>query len=250
MKVAVCLSGLTNYSNSSFESIKNIVPIEDMKIFIHSWELDDAERYLHDTATPSKQLDGVVDKNLLNSNIAKYCAEEVLIENYTKIRRLFETLYKKMKMDPNPPKHIGYLRHDVGIISMWYSIFKANQLKYNYEKKNNMIFDKVIRMRFDSSFFNKNLVLDSNINGIQIPRGNDWGGINDQFAIGPSEEMDHYSNLFVHLLKMEDIYYHPETLLKKYFDTYPTKNPIHRMDFCVGINGVSENVAHHLRVTF
>lgn len=250
MNIAVCLSGLMDNSNASLNSIKNIIPNENIKIFIHTWEIDNSQQYLNDTPFPDNHLDKNEVKREQDLNIKKYNAEKILIENYTKTRRLFQKIYEKLKRDPNPPKYIGYERHDVGIISMWYSILKANQLKCNYEKNNNIIFDKVIRMRFDTDFFNVDLVLDNNINSIQIPLGNNWGGICDQFAIGPSDEMNHYSNLFAHLLKMENIYYHPETLLKKYLDTFPTKNPIDRFSFNVGINGVSESESNKLRVSF
>lgn len=228
MNVAVCLSGCLKYPEYSLKSIKKIIPNENIKIFIHTWDIANNDEYVQDSSNP---------KELLGLDILKnYSATDILIENYSKKRLKFEYIYDRLKMDNSGIKRLGFLRHDVGVISMYYSIFRSNQLKCKYEKENNIIFDKVIRMRFDSNFFDEELILDKNINQLQIPCKNDWGGINDQFAIGPSDEMDNYSNLYRFLLKMDEIYYHPETLLKHYLDTYPLKNPINRFSFEIGIN--------------
>ncbi|MFZ9376755.1 MAG: hypothetical protein ACO25K_06495 [Candidatus Fonsibacter ubiquis] len=237
MKIAVCLSGIMEHSDKSLKSIKNIVPNTDIKIFIHTWQMDESEVLNKD------EID-----NQLKQNLQHYNAEEILIEKFSKKKKLFEKIYKNMKMDPNPPNYVGFLRSDLGIISMWYSIFKSNQLKRNYEKKNNIIFDKVVRMRFDSDFFDEKYIMNENENGIEIPWKDDWGGICDRFAVGPSKEIDHYSNLYNCLLKMNDIYYHPETILRKYIETYPLKYNISRIPFLVGINGITKDEAIRIRV--
>ena len=50
--------------------------------------------------------------------------------------------------------------------SMFYSIWKANELKKEYEKKNNFKYDCVIKSRFDVALFDKLDVMNQNLNYI------------------------------------------------------------------------------------
>lgn len=234
MKVAVCLSGAVKHPEKSLESIKRIYPNEDLKVFIHTWDIKDRKVYSADSFSGKG---GLSDLDILS----EYNAEDILIENYNRKRLKFTRMYEEIQFH-------GSNRADIGIISMYYSIFKSNQLKRKYERKNKVKFDIVMRMRFDSNFNGVDLVLDPNLPGfnlnpanlksIQIPLGNDWAGINDQFALGSSSEMDMYCNLFNNLENLTDSGYNPEQLLRTYFDkNHPRENPVHRFEFYVGING-------------
>ena len=55
-------------------------------------------------------------------------------------------------------------------------------------------------------------------NTIYIPSGQDWGGLNDQFAYGNYESMSKYCNLYKYIDSLELHDFHPETLLKKYIE--------------------------------
>jgi hypothetical protein len=111
----------------------------------------------------------------------------------------------------------------------------ANNLKVMYEKENNIIFDTVVRMRFDSDFENKIFNINEYPNTLNIPNGEDWcGGINDQFAFGPSSVMNDYSNFYNNITEIEGVPYHPETMLLKYFNM--KKIHTNRCDFRVRIN--------------
>lgn len=54
-----------------------------------------------------------------------------------------------------------------------------------------------------------------NKNILFVPEGSDWGGLNDQFAIGTFEPMKRYCDVFDNILPMvkSGIILHPETLL-------------------------------------
>ena len=77
-----------------------------------------------------------------------YNYEKLLIENFEDLKPIFQEYFDSMTFP-------SYQRKDVGFMSMYYSFFKSNELKCQYEKKeNNMQFDKVVRMRFDSDIVN------------------------------------------------------------------------------------------------
>ena len=130
---------------------------------------------------------------------------------------------------------------------MHYSIWKSNELKKQYEKENDIIFDVVIRIRYDSLIedqFNLSNYIDGDI---FIPFGGDWGGttcgfgqagINDQFAIGKSKIMDSYSNMFNCFADCLSSDYHSEML----FRTYLKKKNINprRIPLIVEINNMKD----------
>jgi hypothetical protein len=222
MKVAVCLSGAIKYPEKSLSSIKKIYPNDFLKVFIHTWDIENNKQYGRDSFSGKIGLSGI---DILN----EYQYEDILIEDYNARRDEFQTMFDTLQFKESH-------RKDIGIISMYYSIFKSNELKTLYEVKNNLVFDKVIRMRFDSDFGDKNLNLDPDANHIQIPKGSDYAGINDQFAVGPSEDMNHYCNVFNKLETLKDMEYNPERLLLTYFDRNKIRNKVQRFDFEVKIN--------------
>jgi hypothetical protein len=235
MKVAICISGNIRYPHIGLESIKKIVPNDCIKIFIHTWKIVDTESFLKTIfGLQSKEPDNIFETQF--NFLEHYNYEKLLIEDYDESKHSeFEAIHNSINLLPFQQGACIVPRHDVGPISMHYSIYKSNQLKCDYEKENNMIFDKVIRMRFDSNFGGNELHLNNIPNGINIPRGEDWcGGINDQFAVGSSDAMNLYSNLYNHIDKIRDVQYHPETMLRKYFEMYNIA--VNRFDFRVVIN--------------
>ena len=92
-------------------------------------------------------------------------------------------------------------------IGQLYNIWKANELKKQFEYENNFKYDLVVRTRFDNYFFNSltdSLVEQVSNGSIWIPYGFDdlpeyGGGVNDQFAIGTSESMDIYSSMYTNM---------------------------------------------------
>jgi hypothetical protein len=58
------------------------------------------------------------------------------------------------------------------------------------------------------------------INNILIPNGNDWSGLNDQFALGNYSVMYEYLNLYENLINLLEsgCKVHPETILKRYLE--------------------------------
>lgn len=91
------------------------------------------------------------------------------------------------------------------IISMFYSIDKANKLKKEYEEENNFKYDCVVRLRTDEYFLNPIGPLFSyNMSCINVL--DEWAhldyGINDHFAFGSSELMDLYLNVYDNFVEL------------------------------------------------
>lgn len=235
MKVAVCISGAVRYPHLGLKSIQKIIPNEYVKIFIHTWKINNRDSFLKTVSgLQHKEVDRVVETNL--SLLEDYNYEKLLIENYDECQSKFKNILDNLKFilatDPEDTEP----RTDVGPISMHYSIYKANELKKEYEKENNIKFDWVIRMRTDSDFRYDQLDLNTLNRELNIPLGEDWGdnSINDQFAIGTSHAMDLYSNLYNNFHYHQSVKYYPERILYSYLSSMNLN--IERINFPVRIN--------------
>ena len=177
--------------------------------------------------------DKVIETDL--SVLEQYNYEKILIEKYDDCKVRFQKLLDELKFVPATDP-IDEPRNDIGPISMHYSIHKANELRKEYERDSNMLFDWVIRMRTDSDFRYDVLDLNSLSGELNIPSGEDWQekAINDQFAIGTSHAMNLYSNFYNNIHYTQSSKYYPEVLLHNYL----TKINLipNRIDFPVRIN--------------
>jgi hypothetical protein len=216
MQIAVCLSGYPKLVDRSINTIKKIKENGDVKMFAHFWQVQDLEAFKKTCWTPISVDDLATSSPYDFQSCSVQC---------------FDT--EKSKLENILKSHVFtyYTRRDIGPISMYHSLNMANNLKAEYETQNNMVFDCVIRMRFDSNIKGNFNLLNYDLTNLNIPHGKDFGGVNDQFAFGNSSVMDKYSNL-IH--NITGNVYHPETLLKNYLDTLNIK--IDRPYINVGIN--------------
>jgi hypothetical protein len=103
------------------------------------------------------------------------------------------------------------------VYSMYYHNKKGFSYIKEYELKNNIKFDIIIKYRSDLE--NENIIdLDHDIveNTVYIPKDADWGGLNDQIGYGDIESMEKYCKCvdnIIDMCKNQGITYHPETLL-------------------------------------
>jgi len=235
MKVAVCISGAVRYPHLGLRSIQKIVPNEYVKVFIHTWKVNNKDSFLKTlSGLQYKEIDKIIEPNL--SLLEEYNYEKLLIENYDQSKNKFEKLLNCLKFIPSTDPEDTEPRIDVGPISMHYSIFKANEMKKEYEKENDMVFDWVIRMRTDSDFRYEKLDLSLLDYELNIPSGEDWGdnSINDQFGIGTSHAMNLYSDLYNNFQYYQSVKYYPERILYSHLNSM---NLIpNRIDFPVRIN--------------
>ena len=196
MKIAICLSGLTRYHERSLKSIKE--NFKEADVFAHSYNIKNLINVIKDTWSKDITKDYYETENLTTEEILlNYLPKAFKIDDYENISDFFKFIYS---MALNTPED-----NNLSVISMFYSIHASNNLKKSYEQANNFKYDLTIRMRYDSllkNFIPKNF----GNNFLYIPQAEDTvlmqkgKGITDQFAFGPSEIMDTYSDLFPQLI--------------------------------------------------
>ena len=82
-----------------------------------------------------------------------------------------------------------------GYIQQLYGIEKSYELMENYEKKNNINFDIILRSRSDVIYKNPLYIKNYDLNSIVLPKFHYWDGINDRFALGNTYNMNYYMKL-------------------------------------------------------
>lgn len=206
IKVAVCISGYLRTFTKTYESWKKMLFDKyDCDVFIHTWST---------LGCPPRDIHRMWDKRIYKTKTQSLLAE---------INKLYNP--KDIVIQDNKswicPKEIAKFKgagHDTpSITSMYYKIKACNDLKINYENKNNFKYDFVIRLRADLEL---NSLSFPEEKGIFLPQEFGFGGYCDQIAIGSSEIMDTYSNLYSnlesYLIKGANIC--PEHLLKYHLD--------------------------------
>jgi len=184
MKIAICLSGQLRNYKETFPYFNNFI-IKDLNpdIFIYT---DKYESEIESLYKPKKF-------GIQKSPIIKYF-------NF---------------------KNIHSSTNENSLLNQFYKISECNKLKIEYENENNFIYDLVIRCRFDAFFvkrFEKDQLIVNN-NQILVPWGWDFKCVSpyaetDIFALGKSDTMNNYSNIFDNMYKYEnDILFHPESLI-------------------------------------
>ena len=142
MKIAVCISGGVRYPHLGLQSIRKIFPNEFVKVFIHTWKIKNKDLFLNTVSgLEYKEVDKAVETDL--SFLNQYGYEKLLIEDYDECEKKFQKLFDSLKFVPSSDLE-DEPRSDVGPISMHYSIYQSNQLKKQYEKEHNIVFDWVI----------------------------------------------------------------------------------------------------------
>ena len=190
MKIAILFSGRINRFQEHYENIqKNIVQNHDVDFFLsHSPECDE--------------------------DIDKFC-----------------TIYRPKTVNNDPIHYLdlsSYTCHPQSnshnVMCMWVNRRRVFQDMRDYMIKNNVWYDLVISTRLDTWCYEAlNVSKYENIsdNEIYIPNGNDWGGLNDQLALGNYYAMEKYMMLYSNMntildrLKTITGYYGPEPMLKE-----------------------------------
>lgn len=211
MNTAICISGSIRYPEMGLRSISKIIP-NNIKIFIHTWKNVNSGKFLK-TIHRLKAKEGIKEMIDTDFNLLQYPYEKLKVDDFSIMYDEIKSLYDSLKFS-------WYDRNDIGVLSMYYSIYQANKLKCQYEEKCGIIFDRVIRMRFDSDFVNESLDLRKTMNfDLCIPDTRfDYDGINDQFAVGSSQTMDIYSNIYQDIHDLTDCDYCGEHILKNQLD--------------------------------
>ena len=179
MKIALCLSGQPRAFNQGYEFVhKNLLKDNDVTVFIHTWESEQA----HESIMKYKARTWQIDPALTND-----------LSKYTNV----------------PPPQPNWKVKDPARAT-WnqlYGVMMCNSLKSEFELLYDMNFDWVIRSRFD---FALNTAIDFNsldnsklyIPNCRMAPARDFG--NDQFAMSSSANMDKYADAFNHIDEFYD----------------------------------------------
>lgn len=166
MKIALCFNGQLRSYRDIYEYIeKNVLNNFDTDIFFHTWDDPNLE-------------DAV---NLYKPKL--YKSEPLVNENFP------------LNKYRSPSEHFRKTT-----FFQFYSLFKAFQLKREYEIQNNFTYDVVIRNRFDSAINFIPKLNEMDPNKIYLP--SDLVGlvedvVSDYFAYSSSHIMDQYSSIYV-----------------------------------------------------
>lgn len=189
MRVALCFSGHLRTFRATWKNIKkNIIDVLQPDIFLHTWNqvgitTSSKREGIYHYKTYSKK---EFEENELQKALDMYQPIKYEIEDQKDIKFNITDIIKKRSM-------IGDFDR---FYFQMYSYYRANQLKKEYENKNNFIYDMVIRARpdikypegipFEKMDTSKNIVYSSDHRNGTFPR------LRDPFAVGNSFSIDQY----------------------------------------------------------
>lgn len=221
MRVAICLSGLIRSKNSWVNTIEKIKKTStEICVFVHS-------QYLTKPCSSSVFIDSSTDNNVILKYMEPQCILDILQPN-SYLFDHYEIDVLPLCRDLTDIMHCAQYgkENSCKTYSMYYSIYKANELKKDWENKNNIKFDVVYRIRSDIELLNEHDLPRKTIqpNTLYVPANDHHGGLNDQFAFGDSPSMDLYSSCFLNIKNIKDEFgsanpHNSESLLIKYITT-------------------------------
>lgn len=191
MKVAICFSGQVRFFKKSFDLIKkNLLDIYKPDVFIHTW---------YSCAYEDKQFEST------NCKISQgaYKIQDIVecIKLYAPVSTLIE--------EPKRFFSFGYNTLENNLCSMLCSIHNSNDLKSNNELILGQKYDWVVRMRFDWALVqplnleqldNTFVYIPDYISTTSNPNN---PHVNDQLAIGSSQNMDIYAESYKNYLTLK-----------------------------------------------
>lgn len=174
LKLALCLSGQARSLFKAHEYIKkNLLDNFEVDIFAHTW----------------KPTNGYPQMKLYNDLNTLYSPISFAYDN-------------ALPEETNNDIAVPNASHPANFCtSMFYSIYKSNDLKIKHEILNNKKYDFVIRSRFDLAL-NKNIDFEGLRRGVvYVSKDTDGPNplLNDQFAIADTDTMNVYSSTFLFL---------------------------------------------------
>ena len=205
MKVALCISGQPRQALLTYPYIlKNIIEPNQADVFIHM-NYDSDTLFIEKLHADNGNC--LLEKGIDGQLIDLYKPKKYLVEKPRDFKKInigipekrLENI-KKLNNHKNwkDEEHVQY--HVKQLTSMYYSIYKANELKELYANENGFVYDYVIRIRFDllpmepiiCSNFNKD-----SIHYLDIGQLDNL--ISDWLNIGSNMIMNVYASLFLNM---------------------------------------------------
>jgi hypothetical protein len=229
VKVAICFSGhLRNFSNllENFkEKILSLRKDHQVDVFFSIWDIYEPQ---YSWTNENETISNLID----TEDLSELYSIKIEVENFNEIKEQF--LLKNFTTEGLNEGHNRLIKD--GILHstpMFYKIYKANELKKDYEKINNFKYDIAIRYR-SNLLINGNIDLNINKNILYNKRENN-SNLDDIFAYSDSETMDKYSDLYLNLSLILNKYrrFGPEEIL---YDWIINENKIPRKDTSFSID--------------
>jgi hypothetical protein len=205
MKVALCLACQPRFVEQAYHSIKeNLMDGYDVDVFIHTW-IDEQNPYQfrHDGRWNSIQQDpNIKDKILELYKPKKYLFESPKLFKPSIINGISSVDYFR----PLWEARCNHFNNDKGaeyfismIHSMWYSIMMSNLQKEIYAKENGIVYDWVVRTRFDVTYKHKLHYENLDPNILYAASQVHPDHIHDFFAVGNTKNINAYCSLFYNM---------------------------------------------------
>lgn len=121
-----------------------------------------------------------------------------------------------------------------GYLQQIYGIEQSYLMMKTYEKKYNITFDYILRVRNDVIFKHPINFKDFLLDKLIIPNFHQWGGINDRFAFGTRKMMNTYMNMYSNLLEMS----------KEHFKKYKKPLILKNAEYFAKINLENNNIPY------
>jgi len=193
MNIAVCVSGQYRSEWINANILSAIVNHANIDVFMHQWS-DTVQHNLIEHFQP---------KEFAFEPQRDFSSEG---DRLSRIWGITTVPLAKAAVANDSYKAYSYTEWWFDSCSQYYSIAAANQLRKNYEIKNNVHYDFVVRLRLDAYVVNPIDVLLLDIDTLYTVYDrkfnmdlNRYWGINDIFAIGSGKNMDTYCSIYTNL---------------------------------------------------
>lgn len=205
MKIAVCLSGFIRtweYSRVSF--IKNLIQDLECDIFIHTYK----QNYFEHSAT---EKDVVYTSDEILNMFKGFNVRDIVIEDRDFIKKEIEIKSKeyesvsnfKIKIKESSDDSDNYVNLGIRIYDQLRKIHLCNELRKEYQLKNHIKYDFIVKSRFDVLYLDKvNWDTFTEENIVYNGSGGCAGFPDDLVGIGKEYPMNAYMDRFLNLNKM------------------------------------------------
>jgi len=214
MKIALCFSRQPRYvrDNYNLSIFKNLIePNNITDIFVHTWWRPEWEAGAGYAGVNRPQYFFYLE--YLKDIMSLYKPKKLMMENDVDYHEFITKNYSNNDSYDSKSKS-----NILNIYALNFSIYKANQLKNEYEKEHGFEYDAVINMRFDTCIRNKPIIIkDLDLSKLNVPTfasrpfiedetfpTNDWA-VGDMFAIGNKKNMDIYCDLVNNLYEIAKV---------------------------------------------
>lgn len=210
MKIALCFSGLPRFINETFDNLNsNLIQHYDVDVFVHTWYTPNQSimndcSYVWSNYTfnenPSELIKSLYNVKgiIVNAPVDYY--KDCALRNYNYV----PTLEKYMTHFLNEKGNRYFIN---ACYSMWTSIYQSNKLKTTYERKNNFVYDVVIRCRFDEMLYTTIDFESYNMNNIHVSHcceTPEYPYVRDWFAFSNSKNMNIYCDVINNINSIND----------------------------------------------